>query len=161
MSLLFCSSDGYLCAHLMDEAIKEIKEDIARFHPLETGGILMGFYDSNFRQATIELTVSAPADSVHGYTSFDRGTQGIAEKIAEANQKNPLLHYVGEWHSHPNGNPSPSSTDAWQMQKFALGRHHGAQTPLLLIVGGILPDKLQWHFSVHRLGWLPKHLTLV
>ena len=161
MSLLFSSSDGYQCAHLMDGAIKVIKEDIARFHPLETGGILIGHYDSNFKQATIQIAISAPLDSMHGYTSFERGIQGIAGEIAEAKQKNSLLHYVGEWHSHPNESPLPSSTDAWQMQKFALGRYYGAQTPLLLIIGGMPPDGLQWHFSLHRLGRLSKHLALV
>jgi integrative and conjugative element protein (TIGR02256 family) len=136
MNYLFCSSDGKYCAHFLDETLDVIKDDISRYHPLETGGILIGRYDSNLRMATISIATPAPVDSKHDRTSFMRGTTGVSEALSDAKKIDSLLHYLGEWHSHPSSTPHPSAVDSKQMQKFALKRLYGARTPLLLIVGG-------------------------
>ncbi|GGG18840.1 MULTISPECIES: Mov34/MPN/PAD-1 family protein [Pontibacter] len=150
MNPLFCSSDGKYCAHFLDEALAVIKDDISRYHPLETGGILIGRYDGNLRMATISIATAAPVDSKHGRTSFLRGTEGIFKALAAAKKKDPLLHYVGEWHSHPASSPQASAVDLKQMQDFALGRLHGACTPLLLIIGGSPLEGLHGEVYLHR-----------
>lgn len=150
MNHLFCSPDGKYCAHFLNEALDVIKDDISRFHPLETGGILIGRYDSNLRMATISIATPAPVDSKHGRISFVRGTEGISKALADAKKQDPLLHYVGEWHSHPASSSHPSAADSKQMQEFALKRLYGARTPLLLIVGGCPLEDLHGEVYLHR-----------
>ncbi|RDV13326.1 hypothetical protein DXT99_20115 [Pontibacter diazotrophicus] len=150
MNHLFGSSDGKYCAHFLNEALDVIKDDISRYHPLETGGVLIGHYGSNLRMATISIATPAPVNSEHGLTSFVRGTEGISEALADAKKIDPLLHYVGEWHSHPSSTPHPSAVDSKQMQKFALKRLYGARTPLLLIVGGSPLEGLHGEVYLYR-----------
>ncbi|PRY13774.1 integrative and conjugative element protein (TIGR02256 family) [Pontibacter ummariensis] len=161
MSLLFSSDSGKYCVLLLNAAIETIQKDIKQFHPLETGGILLGCYDSNLRMATVHAAVPAPSDSKHGRASFERGTNGIMEELRRVSQLEPPLHYLGEWHSHPSSSPSPSTVDSRQMQKFVQGRQHGVETPLLLIVGGGPPFALEWRFCLHRPKMEPLAFTVV
>jgi integrative and conjugative element protein (TIGR02256 family) len=149
---MICSSpDGSICIQLKSEAKRIIEQDIAKFHPYETGGILIGAYNENLKLATIYSATSSSIDSKHGYTSFDRGTDNILESIEKVKISIlASLHYLGEWHSHPNNSPKPSGQDLKQMQKFAKNKLHGIRSPLLLIVGGIPMQNLLWQFSLHR-----------
>lgn len=45
------------------------------------------------------------------------------------------LHYVGDWHTHPEPVPSPSSTDAAEMLDIFRCSRHELTTMLLVIVG--------------------------
>lgn len=161
MSLLFSSGDGVSCALLSDSAIDVIRKDIMKFHPLETGGILIGCYDENYRMATVHEAIPAPSDSKHGRTYFARGTAGVLDALNRARKRDPSLHYLGEWHSHPNSLPLPSGVDRRQMQQFARNRQHGIKAPLLLIVGGSLTDALIWRFTLHQLKQAQITLSLV
>ena len=161
MSLIFCSADGKQCVQLSDNGKTTIEQDITRFHPLETGGILIGYYENNFRKAVVETALPAPEDSKHGKYSFERGTMGIEDHLRLAKEANPSLHYLGEWHSHPNSNPFPSFTDKLQMQEFAYKKLYGAPTPLLLIVGGTPYDLLKWHFTMHSFLRIPIYRSLL
>lgn len=49
--------------------------------PRETGGILVGFYDSDLRVAEVVRATPAPADSRHGRTWFVRGVRGLQSLI--------------------------------------------------------------------------------
>lgn len=43
-----------------------------------------------------------------------------------------MLQYLGEWHTHPEDSPSPSSTDLGSWQRHLIGGH---EKMVLLIVG--------------------------
>lgn len=45
------------------------------------------------------------------------------------------LHYVGDWHSHPEDYPSPSSVDLREMQDIFRQSRHELSFMILLIVG--------------------------
>lgn len=144
---------------ISSSAIADIIKCIAEKHPLETGGILIGHYDTRFCLATVEVASAPPPDSIHGRYSFERGTQGLEALLKK--QKKKKHYYLGEWHSHPNHAPSASATDIWQMNKFATKKMYGSTSPLLLIVGGNLKNGLQWQASLHKRWRLPNYLTLI
>lgn len=158
MSLLFSSPDGRQCLQLSAEAMALIQEQALRKHPLETGGILVGYYSSNFRLATAVLATPPPPDSRHGPMHFERGTSGLHQLLAEAKKQTPSLHYLGEWHTHPAYNAWASSPDIRQMNRFALWRQYGVKNPLLLVIGGVPPDKLEARASLHRAWHRPVYL---
>ena len=43
------------------------------------------------------------------------------------------LQYVGEWHSHPNKEASPSATDIHAMKNIALNIQINTKQPILMI----------------------------
>ena len=48
------------------------------------------------------------------------------------------LHYVGDWHTHPEPKPTPSSIDVANIREiFAKSRHH--YSGILLVIVGQLP----------------------
>lgn len=157
--MIFCSSNGSVCVNILPAALKIIEDEVASQHPRETGGILIGVYDENLRLATIYSATGPTEDSRNDATTFERGIKGINEKIAlSQKQISSNLHYVGEWHSHPNSPPTPSHTDVKQMQTFAKKKQFGIKSPLLLIVGGRPQTKLKWLFSLHTYKKEPRYL---
>ena len=149
MSLLFCSSEGLVCADISLVALEEIKNHIKHHHPFETGGVLIGQYDENCRLAKVHHATKPPPDSRHTYNSFFRGIKGLKETIRQSFHEGEQCYYIGDWHSHPSNSASPSKVDLIQMQHFARTREFGTITPLLLIVGGSHDTSYDFYVSVH------------
>jgi integrative and conjugative element protein (TIGR02256 family) len=149
--MIFSSQDGRLCIEILLHAQQIITEEVAKHHPYETGGILIGKYDENLKLAAVYTATKANNSSIHRFMSFERSPRGIGEEIKRAQEKiSSDLHYIGEWHTHPDNRAIPSCSDLQQMQVFAKNRQLGIKSPLLLIVGGSLKTGLIWGFSLHR-----------
>jgi hypothetical protein len=105
--------------------------------PNETGGVLVGTYDLRRRIVYLVDTVPSPRDSREYPTSYMRGAESLKEDVeritaATAGQ----LHYIGEWHSHPERHSChPSGPDcelfAWLTGEMA----KDGLPPLMMIVG--------------------------
>lgn len=79
--------------------------------PNETGGILIGSFDTDRRIAYVVDALSSPAGSIEGPTAYIRGSQGLRRCIeAIETTTGGGLTYVGEWHSHPPGEDAALST---------------------------------------------------
>lgn len=90
-------------------ALTRMQEALLASLPRETGGILIGWRDDTNVIVTDALVVT---DSKAGRTRYQR-RQKAAKKALDAYlaaTTNPLVGYVGEWHTHPALSP-PSSTD--------------------------------------------------
>lgn len=86
---------------------------------LETGGCLCGCYDRDRRIIYVFAQIPAPEDSKHEPTYFERGTMGLNEaKQQIAKRTYYQVRYLGEWHSHPQGEPYPSLLDKQQFEKL-------------------------------------------
>lgn len=81
--------------------------------PNETGGVLIGTFDTSRRRLYVVDFIPAPPDSVEWPTAYIRGAVGLVEAVG--NIKTTTAHqlgYVGEWHSHPRGaSLTPSGDD--------------------------------------------------
>ncbi|MES2177963.1 MAG: Mov34/MPN/PAD-1 family protein [Gemmatimonadota bacterium] len=81
--------------------------------PSETGGVLLGAVDVARRVVYVVDTIPSPPDSQEWPTLYIRGAAGLiaeVERVREATAGQ--LHYIGEWHSHPEGcAPLPSADD--------------------------------------------------
>jgi len=63
--------------------------------------------------------ITAPDDSKSNAVCFYRGIYGLPEKVKEINEKSGnQLGYVGEWHTHPFGPNSLSTTDMNTVKRF-------------------------------------------
>lgn len=105
--------------------------------PNETGGVLIGSFDHLRKIAYVVDTIPSPSDSQEWPTLYIRGSKGLKAEVAAARKRTrDMLHYVGEWHSHPNGcSCTPSGDDkkvfAWLTEWMSIDGAPG----LMLIAG--------------------------
>ncbi len=105
--------------------------------PNETGGVLVGHFDSAAGIAYIMDTLPAPPDSKEYPVHYIRGSAGLRAKVEAIRDRTAsMLHYIGEWHSHPDGySCRPSGDDrkvfAWLTRWMQIDGYPG----LMLIAG--------------------------
>lgn len=116
---------------LMDKLLLLCKESDA----VETGGILIGHYNSRHDNAIVTDVSSPPPDSKRGHTTFVRGIKGLQPWLQKlwTQQKR---YYLGEWHFHPFNSPEPSTTDIDQLRKNSETPPLRCPEPVMLIIGG-------------------------
>lgn len=129
----YVNEDG-LRIRLPSKIFNEILNKISENYPNECGGIFVGKVDIENQCALIErmkmpnLISSTPV-------FFKRLASFLNDWLNDVFiSSSGDLYYLGEWHSHPNGFPSPSSTDLKTLQKIAKNNNVRIETPLLLIV---------------------------
>lgn len=114
-----------------------MKELAIEHAPNEVGTSLVGSYSDDGTRAVVRDLAPVSNDSRGSRFSFMRGVQGLAEFFASVfRRSNGLQHYVGEWHSHPGGNPVPSPID--DANQSAIARDIRTECPeaILVIIGG-------------------------
>lgn len=129
----YSNSDG-LKIELPETIFRDIQKQVDKFYPNECGGIFVGTVTDD-ATATIKKMIlpkkfrSTPVYFVRVTGFINKWLNGIFKKY------NGEVIYLGEWHSHPNGSPTPSGTDLKAMQEISINPDIRIQTPLLLIVG--------------------------
>lgn len=127
------NNDG-LQIHLPETILMEIHKCISRFYPNECGGIFVGKID-NESFAVIEKMM-LPKKFRSSPVYFLRVTEFLNRWLNRVfKQSDGQMIYLGEWHSHPNGSPIPSSKDTDAMEEISKNENIRIKTPLLLIVG--------------------------
>ncbi len=121
---------------LEEKAYSSLKEITDKSVNLETGGILIGYYDVSSLNAIITEITIAPEDSKSGRNWFHRGVLGLKQLLIYRWQARED-YYLGEWHLHPKSSPQPSLIDVSQMKQISNDKRYNCKEPLLLIVGEI------------------------
>ncbi len=113
--------------------------------PTETGGVLLGTFDTSRKIVYAVDALPAPPDSVETPHSFVRGCKGLRAALEVAgNITHGHLEYVGEWHTHPRGFSSQASEDDKKLLD-ALSRlmaDDGLPEVMLIVAGG---GKHSWY----------------
>ena len=101
-------------------------------YPNEAGGLLVGRYSTDRKSVIVTkaLTPTQETTSPSSYTRKTEGMEPIWQKLYEEG-----LQYIGEWHSHPNGNPKYSTEDLNAMRGLYSDEGVTISKPLLLILG--------------------------
>lgn len=119
--------------HLKDKVMRMRGDAL----PNETGGILVGAFDTERHIIYVVDTVPSPTDSEEQPTLYIRGCRGLTEAIEKIQSvTSHELCYIGEWHSHPRGHSVVPSTDdrlvlSWLGQEMA-----GDSLPGLMMIAG-------------------------
>lgn len=108
---------------------RQVKVDTA-----EAGGVLMGYVRGDHLEV-VEVTRPTIWDRRLRYL-FERFAKGH-DHIVKARWRSTdgKLRYLGEWHTHPESVPYPSSTDLIEWRKKTKERVDGR--PLLAVIVGI------------------------
>ena len=122
----------------LDEGIKDSLHAMRQAQlPRETGGVLVGYYDFTLKAVFIVAALPAPPDSKGTRSGFERGTEGLRERIAEISRRTAgIVGYIGEWHSHPpRHSAKPSTDDLIQLAHLAQAMDAEGLPGVQLIVG--------------------------
>src|SRR5579871_1784012 len=95
--------------------LKEMRTERSLALPNETGGFLVGKRRGEFIEVT-DISTQGPDDCATPW-SFDRSDAKHAREISGAWKSSAgSVGLVGDWHSHPFGDGSPSKQDrgAWK-----------------------------------------------
>jgi integrative and conjugative element protein (TIGR02256 family) len=115
----------------------EVTRQIQRFAEppesnVEAGGILLGSYRGPHIEI-VQCTVPMRKDARtrFGFVRRDPGHQRVADSAWRASGR--TINFVGEWHTHPEDHPRPSSVDrnTWLDQ---MRRRH--PNPLFFLIAG-------------------------
>jgi integrative and conjugative element protein (TIGR02256 family) len=120
---------------IQEEMLENIKQIALRHYPKEYGGIFVGNYSEDRATALVTDTILPKQYKNSGF-QFKRSSDYLNKKLKTLYEESKgEIFYIGEWHSHPNGAPKPSSTDLKAMAEIAISDKVTVDTPLLLIAG--------------------------
>lgn len=105
--------------------------------PDETGGVLLGDFDTSRKIIYLVDALATPIDSREDRGSFVRGSYGLPQAVIDAEAKTlQMLRYAGEWHSHPDGYGVMPSTDDVGLYGFMAEQMAvEGYPPIMLIIG--------------------------
>jgi integrative and conjugative element protein (TIGR02256 family) len=109
----------------------------------ERAGQLFGTIDGNVT-TVVEATGPRRGDRAN-HISYDIHRKAAQREIDERYGKG--LHYIGDWHTHPQKAPGPSTTDILSMARLFRTSSHQLNFVAMLIVGTRDPET--WWCSVH------------
>jgi integrative and conjugative element protein (TIGR02256 family) len=137
LPLEYGSEEAIFVLKIRPEVAAELLNQAAGAYPHETGGVLVGHYDDSHHEAIVEMLAPKPSDSTERRSAFVRGTKKLKDFLSSLWRfTTPRLHYIGEWHTHPDGVPEPSSTDRDSMWAIATDEREMCPEPILVILGG-------------------------
>jgi integrative and conjugative element protein (TIGR02256 family) len=120
---------------LSDAAEKTLRESFTSAEPNETGGVLIGLVNWNRRTVYVTRVLKPPSDSCSSPYAFVRGTSDVPDEVEHIHERTgAMLGYVGEWHTHPGGEPQPSLQDLSTVEKIKPNLDKVPLPALLLIV---------------------------
>ena len=132
--------------------------EAGRSRPLETGGVLMGYWtDSN--TAVISTVVGPGPKARHERHAFWPDTTYQDAEIERIYEDSGQQHsYLGDWHTHPNGSVRTSQKDRKTLLSIALSEEARAPEPLMAILGGAGNewDLAIWVWAGRDLLWKSK-----
>ena len=103
--------------------------------PNETGGILIGGFDTQHRVCTLIDILPSPPDSKEWPMSYIRGCEGLPQQVKEIGKKTlDQVGYVGEWHSHPDGASTEPSGDDRQAYAWLCGYMNIEALPAIMLI---------------------------
>lgn len=116
--------------HIHARAVSRIRDEIARWPDVETGGVLMGRLSEVSRVAHVVDVLDAPDDSSRSRDEFILGTKGLRQRTHKYSESvDWSLYCLGTWHSHLTSS-GPSAKDRATGRAVALAR----LTPSIFVI---------------------------
>lgn len=154
---LICKELG-LSIEIQAELMERISEAGRLHYPNEYGGLLIGHYSEDNQIVYLNDTV-LPKKFKASPVSFERASDGMANILEEYFRQEPPQVYVGEWHTHPNGSPTPSMTDVRAFETIVKHPDVNIKNPVMLIMG-LTRDVIKTGFYVYFNQKLYKYETV-
>ncbi|GAA4334790.1 Mov34/MPN/PAD-1 family protein [Flaviaesturariibacter amylovorans] len=116
-----------------EKAIDTFTDQVALFGTVETGGVLMGYWEAGILHVAEASGPGPNATHESIYFRADPNYIDMFIDMAHANSDGRLV-YLGEWHTHPQIHPEPSDVDYNSLYEIA---ESSEQFALLTIIGAV------------------------
>lgn len=134
-------------ATVSDETLATMRELRRRAAPNETGGVLVGTFDLSRAVVHVVAALPAPPDSRQAPTYFVRGAKDLKPAVDRlASRSAGALHYLGEWHSHPDRAAARPSADDEDVFRYLQRHLDPAGYPYVMAICGTAETWI-------RVGW--------
>ncbi len=123
---------------LIDDSLVKQMQDLRQSKlPNETGGVLLGAIDFDRKKIYLIDTIPSPPDSEEWPTLYIRGAKGLKSDVDAIHKSTDgAIHYMGEWHSHPDGcSTAPSDDDVKVFHWLTAIMDKDGHPALMMIVG--------------------------
>jgi integrative and conjugative element protein (TIGR02256 family) len=122
---------------LATDALDAMVAEARHKEPLESGGVLLGWRDTAGTELVVAGVLGPGPGATHRRTKFSPDTNWQRKKIAAAYETSGRkVSYLGDWHSHPGGDATPSRRDERTARRIARSRSARAPGPVMLILSG-------------------------
>ena len=125
-------------------------------HPLETGGVLLGYRTDDEQHLVVTHVVGPGPRAVHAKDRYVPDHAHHTSEVARLHAATSRgIDYLGDWHTHPGAAPYMSRKDAATLRRIAAAKAARAPRPVMLILGrgpdwelaawlGELPPRCVW-----------------
>ena len=129
----YCYHDKQVNVSIPKEAVSFMQQLIQQNPSVETGGVMAGWIDK-IGNITVKH-VSAPGPkAVQTATKFEKDVEYCQHFLDDLYiQSQQKVVYIGEWHSHPSTNNSPSGTDIKSLSDIAIQKNYLTDCPVMII----------------------------
>ena len=140
---------------------ERMRKSICAARRREIGGILMAeqLEPGSFR--IVDFSVDPiTGTSAHFVRSIEHHQQVLADFFEKAGSDYSRFNYLGEWHSHPNHPPVPSSVDVRSMTDLVNGERK-IPFAALLIVRARIWRRMECSLTLFQQNRPPEGATLI
>src|SRR5690606_23819364 len=131
---------------IREQALDTLLQEHACYDPLETGGILIGYWGAA-DEALITAVVGPGPNAVHAEDSFVPDHAYHELQVAELYDISGRTEvYLGDWHSHPGSSAYLSYRDRKTLRRIAAEPEARAPRPLMAILGQNPYELKIWRF---------------
>jgi len=116
-----------------------------RWYQREAGGQLFARFDGG--RIIVEEATGPRRTDRRTRTSYVPDRRAEQAEILERHRRG--LHYVGDWHTHPEALPGPSRPDASSIAECVAKSKHDLNGFVLVVVGQVEPPA-GFHVSIHN-----------
>jgi len=115
------------------EAMDVFCTEIAEWGTIETGGVLVGYIENDV--IYIEKASYPGPNAIHDIVNFQADANFVDMFIdMECANSDGRYRYIGEWHTHPQIEPTPSDIDLLSLKEIA---DTSTDFALVVIIGAV------------------------
>ncbi len=129
--------------------------------PLETGGVLMGYWADD--EVVITDATGPGPRAAHHRSMFTPDADFHKDEIARLYRASGRHHtYLGDWHSHPGGGVTLSRLDERTLRTIATAAAARTPNPIMVVIAGNRKKwtPATWEARLAGKRWWPRRCTL-
>jgi integrative and conjugative element protein (TIGR02256 family) len=123
---------------------RNVFKDICKYMQIDNSSESGGLLFAEFKLPKIIVKkISTPSKTDYRSRYEFKSDQVMLQKVINTNF-DKKLHYIGEWHTHPENHPVPSIIDIGSMKDTFIASRHELNYFLLIILGNKVSDDMFW-----------------
>jgi integrative and conjugative element protein (TIGR02256 family) len=135
-SLRFSRTDGGLFVLTTPACVTMRRYRQIRPNQTEAGGVLLGRLILDAQDVVVDRVTEPATSDQRSRFSFWRSQRTTQQLVNDAwRQSGGTQQYLGEWHTHPEDDPTPSGVDRRNWQRILREAHFESEALWFVIVG--------------------------